>query len=109
MANKERAEPMTLILETKTKTYHCDHMDFEVNERGKLVVTLISKDFPAPMPFEESLHILNDPIFARLLSLAYQHAVPGTPIRCAFDRMERDGGTAELHFKQFDTDFGAAA
>ena len=83
-------------------------MEVEANEDGEVVVTL-NGDFPAPeqMTIEETTSIVNDPQFFELLRLAYQQAPLGTPLRCAFDRMKRVGGTVVLRFEQ--SDVGLAA
>lgn len=89
------------------KTYTCEYMDFEVNEDEQVVVTLFSNAAPEQMTIEEATSIVNDPQFFELLCLAYERAALGTPLRCAFDRMQQNGGTAILRFEQTDTEVAA--
>ena len=95
-------------LSLKAKTYQCEYADIEASDDGNVVVTLFG-NFPAPekMTVEETTAIVNDPQFLELLRLAYQHAMPGTPLRCAFDRMKCHGGMAVLRFQKTEIEVAA--
>lgn len=96
---------MTLTL--TAKTYDCEHVEFGV-EDGEMVITFVG-NFPAQdeMPLEEVNSIVNTPLFHDMLRLTYQQASLGTPVREAFDRMERDGGEARLRFRQPEVEVAA--
>lgn len=96
---------MTLTL--TAKTYDCEYIDVGA-EDGQVVVTLIG-NFPGddPVTLEEASNIVNSPLFLDVLRMAYNHAPSGTPVREAFDRMERDGGEALLRFHNSDAKVAA--
>lgn len=98
-----------MALKLNAKAYCCEYADFEVNEDGGVVVTLVG-DFPPPEAItqEEAFNIVNDPLFIEMLRQAYHNSLPGTPLRIAFSRIMEFGETAILRFQQQST-FEAAA
>lgn len=96
---------MTLTI--SAKTYECEYIDVGA-EDGQVVVTLIG-NFPSDdtITVEEASNIVNSPLFRDVLRMAYNHAPSGTPVREAFDRMERDGGEVSLRFLNSDAEVAA--
>lgn len=96
---------MTLTL--SAKAYECEYIDVGA-ENGEVVVTLIG-NFPGDdtITVEQVSSIVNSPLFLDVLRMAYNHAPSGTPVREAFDRMERDGGEVRLRFLNSDAQVAA--
>lgn len=96
-----------MTLNFNAKTYECESAEVGA-EDGEVVVTFVGNFPPTDqMTVEEVRSIVNTPLFHDLLRMAYQHAPDGTPVREAFDRMAREGGTAILQFKQSEMEVAA--
>jgi hypothetical protein len=96
-----------MSLNFNAKTYECESAEVGAKD-GQVVVTLVGNFPPVDqITAEEASSIVNTPLFHDLLRMAFQHAPDGTPVREAFDRMARDGGSAILQFKQLEIEVAA--
>ena len=99
-----------MALNFNNGSYRCDYTDFGVNEDGDVVITFYSStSTPEQMTQEGVKGIASDPLFASMMRLAYDNAVPETKLWYAFERLAARGGNAIFRFGKSDTELEAAA